>query len=216
MAATVTESARTVTPERQRRRRQYWVSPRLQGRFVVWLVATTAVVATIVAWAILLVVWTPLGNRIVLSSGEMAADQLFWDACLRVLATTAFMVFIFGLVTFLVVLIITHRVAGPLYRIGLTAAQVAQGHYRERVNLRRKDYIQDFADKFNEMLDNVESRFRRQQRTIAETYGRLSDMEVALSGGMENSAEFAKKLQETLRALHEARVAELAESTPPE
>ena len=66
------------------------------------------------------------------------------------------------------------------------------------------------------MLDHVESRFRRQQKAIADTYGRLSDMEVALSGGTENSAEFAKKLQETLRALHEVRVAELAESTPPE
>jgi len=195
-------------------RRQLWIMPAIQGKFVFWLVVGSAMVATTVAWAVLLAVWSPLGSRLAWTEMDMNADGLFMDASMRVLATTLALVVIFGLVAFIAGVLLSHRIAGPLYRIGMTSAQIADGHYRERVALRRGDYLHDFAGGFNHMLDRVEARFRAQQRAITQAQRRLSDLEVALADERVDASQMETALQATLRDLQEARLEELAEATP--
>jgi hypothetical protein len=195
-------------------RRQLWIMPGIQGRFVFWLVAGSATVATTVAWAVLLAVWSPLGSRLVWAGMETSADGLFMDATMRVLATTLTMIVIFGLVAFFAGVLISHRVAGPLYRIGMTSTQIADGHYCERVALRRGDYLHEVAGQFNHMLDCVEARFRAQQRAIAQAQRRLSDLEIALSDERVDANQMEMALQATQRDLQEARLEELIDATP--
>jgi methyl-accepting chemotaxis protein len=188
--------------------------PRLQGRFVAWLVAGSALVATTVAWAVLLAVWSPLGSRLVWSGMESGADGLFMDASMRVLATTLTLVVIFGLVALVAGVLFSHRIAGPLHRIGMAAEEVAEGHFTVRVALRRGDYLHGFAEQFNDMLDCMERRFRAQQKAITQAQCRLTDLEIALSDERMDAPRMEEALQAALRELREARLAELTEATP--
>ena len=192
-------------------RTRYWVLPKLQARFIGWLAGISALAATTVAWAILLVVWSPLSDQLVWASNGLEPDALFWSACFRVLATTGLLIIIFGLVAFVTGLLISHRVAGPLHRMGLIASQVASGHYSERVQLRRGDYVPEFAQKFNEMLDHVEQRFRHQRVALSRLQSKLSDLEAAATNGASAPEEIDKSVQEVLRAMRDMRRAEPAE-----
>jgi methyl-accepting chemotaxis protein len=48
-------------------------------------------------------------------------------------------------------MIYSHRIAGPLYRIKLSARAIAEGRLDTTIKLRQKDAVSSFADSLNEM-----------------------------------------------------------------
>jgi nitrogen fixation/metabolism regulation signal transduction histidine kinase len=62
-------------------------------------------------------------------------------------------------------IVVTHRVAGPVYRMKKLLGYVGEGHLLLREKLRRSDELQHFYDAFEAM---VESLRRRQEVEIAE------------------------------------------------
>jgi nitrogen fixation/metabolism regulation signal transduction histidine kinase len=60
--------------------------------------------------------------------------------------------FIVGIFTILLVLFISHKIAGPLYRLEKTCQSIASGNFREAVVLRRQDQLKGLAFAFNEMV----------------------------------------------------------------
>jgi methyl-accepting chemotaxis protein len=53
-------------------------------------------------------------------------------------------------------LIVSHRIAGPVYRIAEDIDRVLSGEGGVRVNLRRKDALGDVAQKVNQLIEHVE------------------------------------------------------------
>jgi methyl-accepting chemotaxis protein len=206
------ESASLSLPGVASRRRQNWVLPHLRGRMALWLVAAPALVATSAAWAALFVLWSPILDRVAWSA--RGADGVFWDMCLRILVTTGAMTAIFGIVALVVARIVSHRVAGPLHRMGEVARQVAKGRHHERVRLRDGDYILDFTEDFNDMLDGIEARSRFQRNRMKAVQKNLSDLETALSNGTVSPEELEVHLRESLRIVQDARLGNPEEETP--
>jgi len=52
------------------------------------------------------------------------------------------------------VILYTHRIAGPLYRIKVCAKAIGEGRLGTRVKFRQKDVIHPFAESLNEMTDH--------------------------------------------------------------
>ncbi|WP_300668428.1 hypothetical protein [Desulfoluna sp.] len=52
--------------------------------------------------------------------------------------------------------IMTHRVCGPLVNFTHTFECMAAGDFSRRISLRQKDYLQDEAEMINEVLDNLQ------------------------------------------------------------
>lgn len=197
------------------KRTHYWVLPRLQGRVMAWMAATSAVAGTTVAWVVLLVLWSSLGTQ-VQASGDtvLDADAFFKDAAVRVLVTTILLIAAFALVSLATGLTLSHRVAGPLHRIGTVAGLFAQGQLRERVRLRRSDYLHEFAEKLNAAFDEVERRTRAHQEAMAGVYSRLAALELSCADGTARPADIEKTLQEIMKDIREVRLKELVEDTP--
>ena len=55
-------------------------------------------------------------------------------------------------------LLASHRIAGPIYRIRKTMAEVTKGNMNVRVHLRDGDKLGEVADTFNEMMDSLADR----------------------------------------------------------
>jgi len=51
-------------------------------------------------------------------------------------------------------IIYSHRIAGPLYRIKLSAKSIGEGRLDTNIKFRRNDTIHSFANVFNEMTEN--------------------------------------------------------------
>ena len=63
-------------------------------------------------------------------------------------------------------LLYSHRVAGPIYRLGLTAKIIAEGDLRVKVHLREKDVIHPLADALNDITRNYSEIIQQLERRI--------------------------------------------------
>ncbi|MGA2975737.1 MAG: hypothetical protein ABSF77_10550 [Spirochaetia bacterium] len=51
---------------------------------------------------------------------------------------------------------LTHRIAGPIYRIEMDIDRVLAGNRGARVHLRKRDAFNDLADKVNTLLERID------------------------------------------------------------
>lgn len=63
--------------------------------------------------------------------------------------------FLTAIATSIVVILMTHRVAGPMYRFEKQAQKVGSGELHSDLRIRRKDQFQNFVDVFNEMTEDL-------------------------------------------------------------
>lgn len=55
----------------------------------------------------------------------------------------------------IMVCLISHHIAGPLYRLKMYMKKVQDGDYSARLKFRKSDTIHDVADSFNNMMDSI-------------------------------------------------------------
>ena len=54
--------------------------------------------------------------------------------------------------------LVSHRIAGPLYQFRRLFGELRDGHVRVRATLRKRDYLRKEATAFNEMVASIEAR----------------------------------------------------------
>lgn len=87
----------------------------------------------------------PLDERIVAAEQILALGQVFWPAiAVLIVASTVFSIYL------------THRLAGPLYRLEQSALELIQGNLSLRIRLRERDELQELAGLLNEALTNLD------------------------------------------------------------
>ncbi|HUH03266.1 MAG TPA: hypothetical protein VML75_14815 [Kofleriaceae bacterium] len=71
------------------------------------------------------------------------------------------------LVLSLFLVVMTHKVAGPLYKVALYFDKMRDGRIDEVYPLRRGDMLKDFYTKFKDMHDQVRARFQADNEAVA-------------------------------------------------
>jgi len=74
---------------------------------------------------------------------------------------------LYSIVIFLISFFISHKFAGPLFRFEQTCEEVGDGDLTYRVNLRKNDELLDLQDKFNLMIDSLQSKVQRIEQMTA-------------------------------------------------
>lgn len=95
---------------------------------------------------------------------------------------------------------LSHRFAGPAYRLRKAAESVAEGQYQFRIHLRRYDHLKPTAETFNHMLERLDER----RRTDSANHGAAAQ---AIHCALEklSSPDLEAELPEVLRLLEEAQ-----------
>lgn len=134
------------------KRRQWIVNRPLQFRFVKVLVLVLCFMAVLSVLAVYAAVWFSV------SSFELTSNLLItsllksicWLIFLELLLILPFVVW-WGIR-------LSHRVAGPLFRIHAALTRMANGQYDVSVNLRAGDELQEFADVINALAKSLQNR----------------------------------------------------------
>ncbi|MFC1667150.1 HAMP domain-containing protein [Candidatus Omnitrophota bacterium] len=58
-------------------------------------------------------------------------------------------------------LVLSHRVAGPIYRLEKDLADIAKGNFSIRIKFRKKDELKSIAEAINKILDEMEQRITK-------------------------------------------------------
>jgi len=98
----------------------------------------------------------------------------------------------------LYLIVMTHKVAGPLYKMGLYFDKIRDGHLPEIEDLRRGDQLRDVFSHFQEMVAAV--RVRAKKEVVV--YGEL--LAACDAAGVPSAGELGHRLDE-LRALKKSR-----------
>lgn len=73
----------------------------------------------------------------------------------------------FLVATVFVTLYVSHKIAGPLYRLGKSVESIGQGNLKLRISLRRRDQLADFAYQLDQMTQNLSERVRKIQSEVS-------------------------------------------------
>nr|MBU1327977.1 hypothetical protein [Candidatus Omnitrophota bacterium] len=157
------------------RRRKYIIEKGLQFRYIGLVFALALIASIVTGWTVFATGWYYLGEKLasVYPQGRLIyvlrATNL---ALVRNLLLISPLIFILGL-------LFSHRIAGPVYRISKTVGDISKGNLGLRIRLREGDELVDLADMINNLTDNF-------NKTV------ISDKDIAIK--IEKDLEEIKKL----------------------
>jgi methyl-accepting chemotaxis protein len=108
-----------------------------------------------------------------------------------VIYTTLITTFLLGLVVIMVTLLVSHKIAGPMYRFEKDIDRVTKGDLKSRINIRKGDQFQELATSLNVMIDHLNT----------DLAGILSDIE-ALAERAEKT-DLPQEFQQEILALND-------------
>jgi methyl-accepting chemotaxis protein len=113
---------------------------------------------------------------------------------LLVLMQGVFLTLAFGISIFM-----SHKVAGPLYKLNQYFQEAMNGNLEQKLSFRKKDYFTELVPSYNAMMDAIRNRIEKKKNAIAITAQKL---EALLS---RSSPEVREELKEILSDLMEAQ-----------
>lgn len=180
-----------------RRRTTLFIAKRFQIRYITLILAFIFVTALITGYTVYYTTWIMFGEKL----AAVYPQGLLIDIVNKV-NTVLFLRLIF--LTPLVVLIglvLSNRIAGPIYRIQKFVKKVHVGDYTEKLSLREKDELQDVATALNSLVSKL--RYDREKRSkkldeLAEAVAKLETELLAMAKprGEELAAEIKAVLEE--------------------
>ena len=144
-------------------RKQYLIDRRFQLQWMGKIFLLMTAVSIIVGWTITYVVWDATTTQL---KGLVAQAVLTQTQVLPISSTIKSSIAL-GLITRGLILIfilavlsifLTHRIAGPVYKIRKTIRLVHDGDSSERVVLRDHDEFQDLAQEVNRLIDHFQGK----------------------------------------------------------
>lgn len=146
------------------KRRTYFIEKGFQAKFILKFCVLVAIgglltIGILYFMAAQSTTVTIVNSRVVVRT---TADFLLPVFIQTVLIVTI----IVSLATIVVTLLVSHKIAGPLYRFKKAMQGLGEGDFSSDFHIRRPDQLQDLANEFNNMI----SKIRQQLNTIRENF----------------------------------------------
>ncbi|WP_428055073.1 HAMP domain-containing protein [Candidatus Avelusimicrobium alvi] len=90
--------------------------------------------------------------------------QPIYDEFIPIAASFFYKIAIYLLFVVLISAILSHKMAGPVYRFEQTCKAIAKGDFSQRVHLRQGDQLVELQDEFNKMMDRVEAEINKNKQ----------------------------------------------------
>ena len=90
--------------------------------------------------------------------------QPIYDQFIPIAASFFYKIAIYLLFVVLISAILSHKMAGPVYRFEQTCKAIAKGDFSQRVHLRQGDQLTELQDEFNKMMDRVEAEINKNKQ----------------------------------------------------
>lgn len=90
--------------------------------------------------------------------------QPIYDEFIPVASAFFYKIAIYLLFVVLISAILSHKMAGPVYRFEQTCKAIAKGDFSQRVHLRKGDQLTELQNEFNKMMDRVEAEIKKNKQ----------------------------------------------------
>lgn len=138
------------------RRRQYIIKRGLQFRYIGLVFGLAFIASLVTGWTVFATGWHFLGEKL---ASVYPQGRLVYVLRATNLALIRNLLLISPLV-FILALLFSHRIAGPVYRIEKTLEDISKGNLGMKIRLREGDELVDLADMINNLTENFNKTVR--------------------------------------------------------
>lgn len=150
--------------KKSNRRKNYFIKKGFQIRFILKF-CSLVLIGVIMSTGLLF-----LFSRGTLTSSYQQSRLIIRNTASAILPTTIYInLVILGLITLatiVIILIISHKLAGPLFRFEKELKEIGKGNLTTVISLRKKDQIADLAGSLNNMTDSLRDRVLAIQKEV--------------------------------------------------
>jgi len=187
------------------KRTKYLVSTKLQLRYVgiilLLMLATALMCSYVIYYTVMILMGEKLSN--VYPQGRLIA--IINTVNIRIL----FSMLLITPVVVVIGIFLSHKIAGPIYRIEKFLGDMAAGNFASRIVLRKGDELTSVADKINVLNDSLKATMIEQKSNMERIVAELDELEKMIDSKpadvslLDNNVE---RLQNEIRTL-EAQLA---------
>lgn len=180
--------------KRQYKRKRYFILMRFQLKYIAYILFFLYVGAAVAGYTVYYTSWVTLGEKLanVYPMGRLV--QVFKSAnvilFLRLLMITPIFI--------LVGTILSHRIAGPVYRIGKYIDDLIGGDFSQDLKLRKKDELKELERKMTELAKKL----REDKKTREEV---LDSALKEVTSALESSDTNKKTIKEIIEKLEKLK-----------
>ena len=136
-----------------------------------------------------------------------------WEILLPTIILTTISVFVLiFIITSYLVIFLSHKIAGPLYKFEIIADQIGSGNFKVNKKLRKKDGFVPLQKAFENMSDNLHGRIMNFKRNFEKIKNTETKLKNAIKTSSFSDAE-KNKLLTTIKELMEEYEENLTEFT---
>ncbi len=145
------------------KRRNYMINKSVQPRYMAMTALFVCIVSVITGWTVYSTIWMTLTESI---SGEPELAVILAELN-EILFYRILLVLLSGMCVAVVIsMFISHRIAGPVYRICRTLGELGEGKIPHRINLRKRDEFKELSSSVNSVIDKAEGISARNRETV--------------------------------------------------
>lgn len=181
------------------RRKNYFIKRDFQGRFILRFCGLVILGSVISGVILILFSQGSVTTAFVNSRLSIVSTADYILPCL--VGSSLITIGLISIATAVVVMYLSHRIAGPLFRIERSARQIGAGDLTLNIKLRSTDEMKKLADCFNEMTGNLNQGLSK----IKAQSGNLDSAIDNLKAVSEDKSFSPKQLEDALKTLSEKK-----------
>ncbi len=159
------------------KRRTFLVKKGMQFRYIGIVFALALIVSIVTGYTVFATIWSFLGEK--LSSVYPQGRVVYMYKVVNMTLMRNF--FLLSPFIFILTLLFSHRIAGPIYRIEKSLGEVAKGNLALKIRLRKGDELQDLAAVINSTIENLKQSTLLNKEIAAKIQEDLHDITAAIS-----------------------------------
>ena len=183
------------------RRRNYFIKKKFQVNFTVKFLIIILIEAFLAAGLFLYMSKGTLTTGYLGSELRIARTYDFFLPML--LLSNLIIVGISAVIGIAVLIFLSHRIAGPLYRFENILNSIKKGDLTQRFKLRENDQFAELANSINEHTDTLDKNMGHLKAGVMEFSQLASKMQTALASDPSANKELERLLQEMSKKLQE-------------
>lgn len=159
-------------------RRQFLIQRNLQFKYMLMVLFTISIVTAIIVGTVYITHRTLISEQFAGISAAAALPAVFQKINLLLMFELPIALLIAAWAS----IVVSHRVAGPVYRLEKIATKISQGDLTSYLRLRKNDELKDLGSAFNSVIENMQVLVVKDRHLICE----LSQLTERLYGDLKN------------------------------
>jgi len=187
------------------RRRNYFINKKFQTNFSIKFLVVIVIEALMAAGLFLYLSKGTLTTGFVGSELRVARTYDFFLPTL--LLSSVIIVAVTGIIGIAVLIFMSHRIAGPIFRFEKALSEINKGDLTHRFKLRSADQFKTLEERINQLSNTLDSKAVDLQSRITEISKLFSGLQISAASAEHEDKDFERLLQDISKKLTELQEA---------